>query len=261
MTLVSRLVGLAPAALSRVVEADILKRLYKILERCGNFSEVRAGVQGSEDAKVQTALERLDLTIRTLTTVLMKTPGALDRLIERRAQIEEVPDGVDSLPALEDPAVPFGELATRLLELAAALQPRRHVSPDEEGLVLSRIRGNLALLLGNLCEVQSRDDAPPVVRELGLCPLVDIFVDTLRKERGAAQHNVGVCVTRLAQNPRYRQRVRDLNGLESLHQIQLPKVEAQKAEAARLHRLETSEEAQRAAEAMRLRQRRERLRG
>ena len=53
------------------------------------------------------------------------------------------------------------------------------------------------------------------------------------------QQNIGVCLTRLAQNPQYRQRVRDLNGIESLHQIMLPKVEAQKAEASRLHRLKS----------------------
>merc|ERR1719221_9142 len=114
------------------------------------------------------------------------------------------------------------------------------------------LRGNLALLLGALCEAQGRDGAPPALRGLDLSPLVGMWVGALKKERGAAQHNIGVCVTRLAQSARYRQQVRDLNGIETLHQVQLPKVEAEKAEAARVHRLETSVEA-RKFEADRLR--------
>ena len=50
--------------------------------------------------------------------------------------------------------------------------------------------------------------------------VVPVLVEMLRKERGSAQHNLGVSVTKLAQNPRYRDQVRELNGLESLHQIQ-----------------------------------------
>merc|ERR1711912_170888 len=101
------------------------------------------------------------------------------------------------------------------------------------------MRGNLALLFSRVVEAQSDTEAPPCLKQLNFEPLVDILVDWLRKERGPVQQNIGVCLIRLAQNPQYRQRVRDLNGIESLHQIMLPKVEAQKAEASRLHRLKS----------------------
>lgn len=54
------------------------------------------------------------------------------------------------------------------------------------------------------------------------------LLEMLRRERGGAQHNLGVCITKLASNG-YREEVKELNGLESLHQIQLPKVNEQKA--------------------------------
>jgi len=121
-----------------------------------------------------------------------------------------------------------------------AIEPPEHVGPDEESSSASRTRGNLALLFAALCEAQSKDCAPPELRDLDLSRLVPAFIGCLRKERGKVRNNIGVCVTRLAQNPRYRQQVRDLNGIESLHQIQLPVVEAQKADASRQHRIETS---------------------
>merc|ERR1712183_1079472 len=100
------------------------------------------------------------------------------------------------------PAIPFGELAAKLVRLALAVQPAAYLGPDEEGGTLSRLRGNLALLFTNLCERQSQEGAPPVLQQLDLSPLVVAFIHTLKKERGAAQHNIGVCVTRLAQSPR-----------------------------------------------------------
>merc|ERR1711907_576113 len=107
----------------------------------------------------------------------------------------------------------------------------------DEGTAISRMRGNLALLFARLVEAHAESDASPALKQLNFEPLVDIFIDWLRKERGPVQQNIGVGLTRLAQNPQYRQRVRDLNGMESLHQIMLPKVQAQKAEASRQHRL------------------------
>lgn len=257
--LAARMINLAPSSLTPALEADLLKRLYRTLQLAGNFSDVRQGVRGLDSLQVKSSLERLDLVCRMLTIVLTRTPGALDRLVERRPRVEELPDDCTELPVSE-PTVPFLDLVGRLIDLAAVLQPHTHVSPDDMGGAPSRMRGNLALLFGALSQAQCEDDAPPVLRDLGLGPLVDIFVETLRKERGPAQHNIGVCVTRLAQNPRYRQQVRDVNGLESLHQIQLPKVEAQKADADRRHRLATSESA-REAELVKLRQRREQLHG
>lgn len=257
--LAARMINLAPSSLTPALEAVLLKRLYRTLQLAGNFSDVRQGVRGLDSIQVKSSLERLDLVCRMLTIVLTRTPGALDRLVERRPRVEELPDDCTELPVSE-PTVPFLDLVGRLIDLAAALQPHTHVSPDDMGGAPSRMRGNLALLFGALSQAQCEDDAPPVLRDLGLGPLVDIFVETLRKERGPAQHNIGVCVTRLAQNPRYRQQVRDVNGLESLHQIQLPKVEAQKADADKRHRLATSESA-REAELAKLRKRREQLHG
>jgi len=187
-----------------------------------------------------------------LSVLIVKTPGGLDRLVEKMPRVEELPDGARAPPAPAGPAVPFGGLVQRLAALLRALQPRAHAAPDDEGSTLSRMRGNLAVLFSRLSDEQAREDAAPALREADFSPLVSAFMDCLRKERGAVQQNIGVCVTRLAHNPRYRQQVRDLNGIESLHQIQLPKVEAEKAEAARQHRLETSAEA-RKAEAQRLR--------
>jgi len=244
--LASKLLGAAPAELSIQAEAELLRRLFRMLERGGDFSAVRAGEGG--------ALEMLDLAVRMVTIVLTKTPGALDRLTEAAPRIEELPDdGVTAPLSRAAPAVPFSELGARLLQLALAAEPEHHVGLGAEGTYPSRIRGNLALLFGALAEAQAKDGAPPALRELDLSPTVGAFIGCLRKERGKVQHNAGVCVTKLAQNPRYRQQVRDLNGIESLHQIQLPVVEVQKAGEARRHRIETSVEARR-TEAARLQQ-------
>lgn len=239
MLLASRILGASPSSLSVPAEAALLPKLFQILQRC-DFSVVRTGGN--------VALDQLDLTVRMLTVVLTKTPGALDRLTEAAPRVEELPDDADGLPPREGPAVPFAELAARLTELAVRSEPAEHVGPDDESSAASRIRGNLALLFAAVCEAQSKDGAPPALRDLDLSRLVPALVGSLRKERGKVRNNVGVCVTRLAQSSRYRQQVRDLNGIESLHQIQLPVVEAQKAEASRLHRIETSAEARKAEE-------------
>ncbi len=60
---------------------------------------------------------------------------------------------------------------------------------------------------------------------LGLAGIVEPMIEMLRKERGNAQDNAGVCVTKLAMNEQYKPFVRMLNGFESLHQIQLAKVQ------------------------------------
>lgn len=65
-------------------------------------------------------------------------------------------------------------------------------------------------------------------KALDLGDVVETFLEMFRRERGAAQHNLGVCITKFCSNGRYRERVKEGNGLESLHQIQLPKVNDQK---------------------------------
>lgn len=51
-------------------------------------------------------------------------------------------------------------------------------------------------------QAQATDGAPPALRNLDLSPLVDPYVDALRKERGAVQNNIGVFITRMAQSTR-----------------------------------------------------------
>uniref|UniRef100_A0A7S4QH08 Protein unc-45 homolog B n=1 Tax=Alexandrium monilatum TaxID=311494 RepID=A0A7S4QH08_9DINO len=235
--LASRMLGAAPGSISLPAEAELLRRLLRMLQRAGDASAPRA-----DGAR----LHQLDLPVRMLAVLLTKTPGALDRLTDAAPRVEELSGEAAAAPAREGPAVAFAELAARLAELFVAIEPEAHVGPDEEGGAASRIRGNLALLFAALCEAQTRDGAPPALRDLSLSCLVPACVGCLRKERGKVQSNMGICLTRLAQNPRYRQQVRDLNGIESLHQIQLPVVEAQKAEASRMHRIETSVEARKA---------------
>eukprot|EP00439_Symbiodinium_sp_Y106_P020684 s1054_g2.t1 len=234
--LCGRLVGAFPEHLATDLEADLLRRLTQLLERV-DMAEVVRSVQSSETNTPSVAiLDWLDPALRLLASILMKAPGSLQRAGKEGAQA--------MLPTM----------LARLCELARALRPPTHLAPSQEGAVSSRLRGNLALLFGNFSELQMRGEAPGPLEALDLTSLVEVFVDTLRKERGAPQHNLGVCVTKLAQNPNYREKVRDLNGLESLHQIQLPKVTAQKEKDMRQHRLQTSSEDRRREVNLRLQQ-------
>lgn len=234
--LCGRLVGAFPEHLASDLEAELLRRLTQLLERV-DMAEVARSVQSSESNTPSVAiLDWLDPALRLLASILMKVPGSLQRADKEGAQA--------MLPTM----------LARLCELARALRPPTHLAPSQEGAVSFRLRGNLALLFGNFSELQMRGEAPGPLEALDLESLVEVFVDTLRKERGAPQHNLGVCVTKLAQNPNYREKVRDLKGLESLHQIQLPKVTAQKEKDMRQHRLQTSSEDRRREVNLRLQQ-------
>merc|ERR1712072_377430 len=69
---------------------------------------------------------------------------------------------------------------------------------------------------------QAKPGQPAALAELDLKGCVGIFIECLRRERSeSAQHNAGVCVTKLAASTRYREAVRAMHGFESLHQIQL----------------------------------------
>jgi len=232
LTLASRLVREAPESMSVKLEVDILQRIDRILERECRLVSTAVISNTQQDSSV----DSLDLALRILTALVTKKEGVLDRLTAKSPRVEELPEGVDSLKDLQ-PAVPFAKLVSRLIKLMRELKADSHMSPDDEGSASSRIRGNLALFFAKVVEAQTDSEASPELKRLNFESLVDIFVDWLRKERGPVQQNIGVCLTRLSLNPQYRQRVRDLNGIESLHQIMLPKVEAQKAEASRLHRL------------------------
>jgi hypothetical protein len=232
LTLASRLLREAPEAVSVQLEADILRRVDRIVEH-----ECRR-VGASEDTDGASLLDTLDLALRILTALITKRHGVIDRLTAKAPRCQELPEGVDSLEDLE-PAVPFVKLIARLIKLMRSLKIDAHASPDDETSATSRIRGNLALLFSKLIEEQADSEASRDLKALNFESLVDIFIDWIRKERGPVQQNIGVALTRLAANPQYRQRVRDLKGIESLHQIMLPKVEAQKAEASKLHRLKS----------------------
>lgn len=228
LTIASRLVREHPETIPLKLETDILCRIDRILEHeCRNV-----GKSGRE----QSAFDTLDLALRILVGLLTKKEGALDRLTGKAPRCQELPEGVNSLEDMK-PAVPFGKLVSRLMKLAQALKADSHMSPDDEGTATSRIRGNLALLFARLVDAQGESDASSVFQDIDFECLVEIFVNWLRKERGPVQQNVGVVLTRMASSVQYKQRVRDLNGMDSLHQIMLPKVEKQKAEANRLHRL------------------------
>jgi len=232
LTLASRLVREAPNSMSVKLEADILRRVDRILEH-----ECRR-VSPSENTNQDSSLETLDLALRILTALVTQREGTLDRLTGKAPRVQELPEGAESIDDLK-PAIPFIKVISRLMKLMRELKAQAHLTPDDEGSGISRIRGNLALLFAKLVDAQADCEASRDLKALNFETLVDICIDWLRKERGPVQQNIGVCLTRLAQNPQYRQRVRDLNGIESLHQIMLPKVEAQKAEASRLHRLKS----------------------
>jgi len=233
--IVGRLLNSNPACLSLSLEADLLRWIQRTLRQQEFDSAALAVALDVEEAEKE-RMTTLDLAIRFITCLLSKSPGVLGRLVDDSPRIEELPDGVDTLPERPSPAISLSDLVQRLLEIVRALRPPQYVGPDDEGNASSRIRGNLSLLFTAVCEAQSREGAAAALTRIDLTPLVDVFVECLRKERGAVQHNAGVCVTRLAQQDRYKKRVRDLGGFESLHQIQLPKVEAQKEISSKLHR-------------------------
>lgn len=229
LTLVSRIMGVVPSCLDTASERKLLWRLDQLLA-----SEALTSFKDGHTTSGQRCMNTLDTVIRLVTILLTKTPGALQRLAGV-PRIQEVPDSPGEADLV--PSVGLHDVVSKLVTLTCDLQPAEHVGPDEQGSVVSKIRGNLALLFAALCEAQSHRDALPELAGVGLMSVVGPFIEYLRRERGATQHNAGVCVTQFAQNARYRERVRELNGMESLHQIHLPRVTAQQAEASRQHRL------------------------
>merc|ERR1711904_506211 len=136
-------------------------------------------------------------------------------------------DELDDMGAA-DPEMPFRDLMDHVIELALRLVPKDYLPPGQANSSSSQMRGNMALLFGHISDLQ-KPDAPEAILNLNLGPTVDILIDYLKKERASVQHNAGVGLTKLAQNPLYRQRVRDLKGFESLHQIHSKNLEAKKA--------------------------------
>lgn len=217
-----RLIGAFPDALKLDQEMQLLQKLQKILQTISEFISKVAG-KTSIDEKI---LELFDPPVRLLVTLLTKT-GALTRLARRSEENSE-------------PSRSLSSVVLHLSQLLKALLPAQHLVKEEEGASASRLRGNLALLFGQLSEMQAANEDAAVWKALDLGDVVETFLEMFRRERGAAQHNLGVCITKFCSNGRYRERVKEGNGLESLHQIQLPKVNDQKEKEQRMHRLETS---------------------
>jgi hypothetical protein len=230
----SSLLSFSPEAPVAGVQLGILKRAYRSLELASSegggseFSSVQDTVNAHVESTSTRLLQRVDLSVRLLTTVLLKTPGALSRLLA---------DCTNSFSAAERLSFTIQDVVRLFLKLIIALQPAKYLGSNEENKTASRLRGNLCLFFSYLVERQAQTDVPVALEQLDFSALVAPLIDTLRKERGKAQHNVGVCVTRLAQSIRYRELVRNLNGIETLHQVQLPRVEAQKEREMKLHRL------------------------
>jgi len=230
LTVASKLIQEAPESMSLDLEADVLRRVDKIIEHGSRSLESTECTDLESDA--------VDLALRILAAMVTKRTGVLDRLIEKVPKVQELPDDVDSLADLK-PAISFVKLTSRLMKMIHALRLSHHVTPEEGERPASRIRGNLALLFSRFVDAQADADAPPILKELNFESIVEIFLDWLKKERGPVQQNVGVVLTRMALSPQYKQRVRDLNGMESLHQIMLPRVQKQNAVASKLHRFKS----------------------
>lgn len=173
----------------------------------------------------------VDVAVRLLTQLLTRTPGALRRVAEADVpKIEEITEEEDmEADVLENTSLPsLDGLLTRLLAVLQRLKPMEYVG-EEEPPVFGMMRGNLALLFGHLVTEQAKPGQPKSLIDLELKGCVGIFIECLRREREkSAQHNAGVCVTKLAASERYRTAVRNLNGFESLHQIQLANQEKKK---------------------------------
>lgn len=221
----SKVLGDFPDALQVGEEAAVIRFADEVVSRM----EVLAVLVKREETN---RAKLLDVAIRVLTQLLTRSSGALRRLVEADVpQIEEIleEDGEEAPAAEEDTTLPSLEgLTSRLLAALQRLKPMEYVS-EEEPAVFGMLRGNLALLFGHLVTEQGKPGQPKALVELDLKGCVGIFIECLRREREkSAQHNAGVCVTKLAGSERYVEAVRNLHGFESLHQIQLANQERKK---------------------------------
>ncbi|CAK0843542.1 unnamed protein product [Prorocentrum cordatum] len=158
--LAARLLAAGPGSVPPALQGELARRLARVVQR-GAPAAGRADVAAIERLSGANGLER---AVRMLTVLGTKTPGGLERLTGWAPRVEELSEGAGA-PA--EPPVAFGALAGDLVKLALKVQPRDYLTPDEEGGPESRLRGNLALLFGALCEAQGRDGAPPALRLAG----------------------------------------------------------------------------------------------
>merc|ERR1719231_572044 len=117
--------------MSLKLEADVLRRLDKILEK-----DCRS-IGSSENTHADSSLETLDLSLRILTAMITKRDGVLDRVTGRVPRVQELLEG-DSIEELVPP-IAFDKLIPRLMKVMGKLKTPEHISPDDEGSVVSRI--------------------------------------------------------------------------------------------------------------------------
>jgi len=226
MGVVSRVCTNMPEALDVSSQTKLLTNINKVLNKEGIKDTIKAEVRA--DGQQNQALQLPNIATRMLVAILTKT-DALQRLAAAEPpRIQDLEDLDDDAIGISSPDMPLRDIIDDVIDLALRLVPKQYLPPGETNSSSSQMRGNMALLFGFISDAQQKPDAPEAVKTLNLGPTVDILIDYLKKERSSVQHNAGVGLTKLAQNPMYRQRVRDLNGFESLHQIQMKNVEAKK---------------------------------
>jgi len=221
--ILSRVVCTMPGALDEASSMKLLGNVNKVLNKDGLIDIIKAEVRA--DGCNNQVLQLPNIAMRILVAILTKT-DTLQRLAAAEPPRIQDLDDLDDIGAA-DPQLPLRDLMDRVIDLALRLVPKEYLQPGTANSSSSQMRGNMALLFGHISDLQ-KPDAPEAILNLNLGPTVDILIDYLKKERASVQHNAGVGLTKLAQNPLYRQRVRDLKGFESLHQIQAKNLDARK---------------------------------
>ena len=103
-----------------------------------------------------------------LLSVLVLHGGAVDLLVRE----EESPAKKGA------PLVTFGAFMRSLMAVVKAVKPKEYGSSSE----LSLLRGNLALIVANVAARQEDAAAHRLVAAIDLAPVVEVFIQCLRKE-------------------------------------------------------------------------------
>jgi len=202
----------------------LLGNCNTVLNKEGIKDTIKAEVR--EDGCNNQPLQLPNIAMRILVAILTKTDMMQRLAASEPARVQDL-DELDDMGAA-DPEMPLRDIMDDVIDLALRLVPKQYLPPGSANSASSQMRGNMSLLFGHVSDLQQKPGASEAILNLNLGPTVDILIDYLKKERASVQHNAGVGLTKLAQNPLYRQRVRDLKGFEALHQIQAKNIEAKK---------------------------------
>merc|ERR1719160_2356771 len=230
--ILSRIVTTVPQVVDEASLMKLLSNSNKILNKEGLKDIIKAEVRA--DGSNNQALNLPNIAMRILVAILTKTEMLQKLAAAEPARIQDLDELDDMENLAADPEMPFRDLMDHVIELALRLVPKDYLPPGQTNSSSSQMRGNMSLLFGHISDLQQKAGIPEALQSLNLGPTVDILIDYLKKERSSVQNNAGVGLTKLAQNPMYRQRVRDLNGFESLHQIQMKNIEEKKDRSALL---------------------------